>query len=151
MKKFLSAYNSFNIVVWLRRGGIPTYVIILQTTNIILNSWHSQPTHALPFLCKSVNEVQFRFGKNPVSSKSQSANHSAMQTLHKISYIWWLYPEIKTMICYIWFLIWILRPVKIISLNLSGVNHKMGQKGRSPRKNTSPPASRTWFVSCDPN
>ena len=44
-------------------------------------------------------------------------------------------------------LIWVLQPVKIISLILSQVNHQVGENGRFLRKTTWPPASRTWLVS----
>ena len=40
----------------------------------------------------------------------------------------------------------ILLSVKIISIILSRVNHKVGENRRSLRKKTCPPASRTWTV-----
>ena len=52
--------------------------------------------------------------------------------------------------CHIFFiiLIWVLQPIKIIKLILSQVNHKVGQKQeKTSRKNTWPPASRTWLIS----
>ena len=55
---------------------------------------------------------------------------------------------------YIWktpaaffFFNWLLWPVKIISLMLRWVKHKVGWKQEILRKTTWPPASRTWIVS----
>ena len=52
---------------------------------------------------------------------------------------------------YLFIFIWVLRPVKIISLILSRFSHrpKVGAKTGDPRekKNTWPPARRTWLVS----
>ena len=48
------------------------------------------------------------------------------------------------------FIMWVLQPVKIISLILSRVNRKVGWKWEIPEKNhltPHPNASRTWFVS----
>ena len=45
------------------------------------------------------------------------------------------------------FVIWVLRPVTIISLILSRVNHKVGGKRDIPeKKNTRPPATWTWLI-----
>ena len=44
-------------------------------------------------------------------------------------------------------LIWVLQPIKVISLIFSWVSCKMGKNGRSQTKITWPPASRTWLVS----
>ena len=50
------------------------------------------------------------------------------------------------------FIIWVLRPVKIISLILSWVNHKVGQKWEIPEKNyLTTRKQNLTCLTCDPS
>ena len=46
---------------------------------------------------------------------------------------------------FFFFLIWVLRPVKIISLILSQVNHQVGRKLEIPKKNHLNTRKQTWL------